>query len=273
MVRTVGPDIGRAALDYVRRGWSVIPIEARGKRPIVPWQEFQRRIATADEIAAWYRRRPQPNVAIVTGVVSGLVVLDVDPRHGGGDSLARLERLHGPVLPTLEAATGGGGRHLYFACPHGIVRNRAGLAPGIDVRGEGGCVVAPPSLHASGRRYEWVRSHGPDDRPPSPLPGWLVALVRDDAPRVGHSQLHWRDLARLGVREGDRNNAIASFAGHLLWHGVDPEVVLELLRGWNRTRCKPPVPDDEVARTVESITRLHERDDDAPRVSAGPARA
>ena len=64
---------------------------------------------------------------------------------------------------------------------------------------------------------------------------------------------------RRGVAEGERNNTIASLTGHLLWHGVDPEVALQLLLCWNRVRCRPPLSDDEVARTVESIRRTHVR--------------
>ena len=64
-----------------------------------------------------------------------------------------------------------------------------------------------------------------------------------------------------GVNRGERNNSVASLAGHLLWHGVDPAVVLELLLCWNRVRCRPPLDDEEVARAVLSITRLHEAGD------------
>lgn len=249
-----------AAAGYAARGWSVIPIEAHGKRPLVAWQEFQQRIATAGEVAEWYRRWPRGNVAIVTGSVSGLVVLDVDPQHGGAESLAALEADHDRLLSTVESATGGGGRHLYFLHPHGTVRNRVSLAPGIDVRGDGGCVVAPPSIHPSGRLYAWREGRAPDDLPLAPLPAWLRVLIQEGPVRMGHPLAHWRELAHGGVPEGQRNNTIASFAGHLLWHGVDPDVVLELLLAWNRVRCSPPLPDAEVARVVESITRLHEID-------------
>lgn len=75
----------------------------------------------------------------------------------------------------------------------------------------------------------------------------------------------WRRLVREGVVEGERNNTLASLTGHLLWHGVDPEVALELLLAWNRARCRPPLPDDEVARVVASIARLHERQAGADR--------
>jgi hypothetical protein len=78
------------------------------------------------------------------------------------------------------------------------------------------------------------------------------------AEHSGHGLKYWRELIHKAVPEGTRNSTIASLAGHLLWHGVDAEVVLELLLCWNRVRCSPPLGDDEVLRTVESITRLHE---------------
>jgi hypothetical protein len=255
----VNPDTHAAATAYAARGWSVIPIEHRGKRPLVAWLEFQQRLAEPAEIDAWYRRWRDANVGIVTGRVSGLVVVDVDVRHGGAESLGRLETELGPLPPTVEALTGGGGRHLYFAHPGGMVPNRAGVAPGIDVRGDGGCVVAAPSVHSSGRRYAWVSRRGPDEVSLAAMPAW----VRGTEPRGGHPLKHWRRLVREGVAEGQRNTTLASLTGHLLWHGVDPLVALELLLAWNRLRCRPPLPDEEVARVVDSVTQLRERETQA----------
>jgi len=244
-----------AALGYLRRGWSAIPIERRGKRPLVAWLEFQDHAATPAQVEEWFARWPQANVGIVTGRVSGLAVLDVDPAHGGADSLVRLEAAHGPLPATVEALTGGGGRHLYFAHPGGRIGNRVGLYPGIDLRGDGGCVVAPPSVHPTGRRYVWAAGRAPDAARLAPLPQWL--LSDSTSRRGGHPLAHWRELVRSGVGEGERNSTLASLAGHLLWHEVDPEVVLELLLAWNRARCAPPLDDAEVAGVVDSIARLH----------------
>jgi hypothetical protein len=247
----------KAALAYAARGWSVLPIEPRGKRPLVAWLELQQRIAEADEIEAWFERWPEANVGIVTGRISGLVVIDVDIAHGGTASLADLERERGALPPTVEAVTGGGGRHLYFAQPPQILRNRVGMRPGIDLRGEGGCVVAPPSVHPSGRRYAWLPGRAPGQIAMAPLPAVFV----DGAPaHPGRPLVHWRRLVRDGVTEGERNSTIASLTGHLLWHGVDPEIALEMMLAWNRSRCRPPLDDDEVARVVQSITRLHDRE-------------
>jgi len=252
-------DVHAAALAYAARGWSVLPIEPAGKRPLVPWLELQQRAATVAQIEAWFGRWPDANVGIVTGRVSGLVVVDVVPRHGGAESLQQAEREHAPLPPTVEAATGGGGRHLYFAHPGGLLRNRVGILPGIDLRGDGGCVVAPPSLHPGGRRYRWAAGRAPGEVGLAPLPSWLLPAAHAGAPR-GHSLAHWRELVRQDIVEGTRNNTLASLAGHLLWHGVDAEVVLELLLAFNRLRCRPPLPDDEVARVVASIARLHQAD-------------
>jgi hypothetical protein len=246
----------KAALDYGRLGWSVIPIEPRGKRPLIRWQVHQYRQADTPEIGDWFRRWPDANIAVVTGIVSNLVVLDLDPRHGAAESQERLQRAHGRFPETVEAHTGGGGRHLYFTHPAEIVRNRVGIEPGIDLRGDGGYVVAPPSVHACGEPYHWVRS--PDVYRAEPVPGWLLHAVRNGPPLA-----HWRTLLREGVAEGERNDTIASLAGHLLRHGVDPAVATELLLAWNATRCRPPLDVDEVARTVESIARLHQQGDGA----------
>jgi len=124
-----------------------------------PRTEHGLKDATIDEatIFGWWRRWPGANVGIVTGMASGLLVLDIDPRHGGVESLALLEREHGSLPETAEVSTGGGGRHILFLHPGFRVKNRANMMPGVDVRGDDGYIVAPPSLHASGRRYEWRR--------------------------------------------------------------------------------------------------------------------
>lgn len=252
--------VQEAALEYLRRGWSVIPVLAGEKRPAVRWLEFQHRRPEEAELMEWFRRWPNVNVGIVTGMVSGLVVLDVDRKHGGIESLAVLAQKHGPLPVTLETTTGGGGRHLYFSHPGGLVRNLVGLAPGIDRRGDGGYVVAPPSRHASGHRYAWAPGRSPSEVRLAAMPDWVRREITGADQRVGHRLEHWHRLVREGVVEGERNNAVASLCGHLLWHGIDAEVAMELLLCWNAVRCRPPLSEDEVTRTVESITRLHERE-------------
>jgi len=131
-------------------------------------------------IRRWWRRWPAANLGIRTGAQpdgAGLVVLDIDPAAGGDASLTTLAGQHGDLSPTLEVRTGGGGRHLYFTHPGEHLPNSAGrLGPGLDVRGDGGYVLAPPSRHASGNQYQWV------PRQLMPMPTWLIDLARDSAP-------------------------------------------------------------------------------------------
>ncbi len=163
----------QAAMDYLSRGWSVIPVQERAKRPAIAWKAFQTECVSEETLHEWFRRSPNYNVAIVTGKLSGIVVLDVDPKHGGNKSLRELEHEHGALPRTVQSVTGGGGRHYYFAHPGGEVRNRAGILPGIDLRGDGGCIVAPPSVHPSGRRYRWAQGRAPGETSLARLPDWL----------------------------------------------------------------------------------------------------
>lgn len=249
----------KAALDYARLGWSVIPIEPKGHRPLIPWQVHQGRRADIPEIGEWFRRWPEANLGVVTGVVSGIVVLDLDPARGGDASLELLQQRHGALPETVAARTGGDGRQLYFAHPGEILRNRVGLIPGGDLRGDGGYVVVPPSLHAAGELYRWECS--PEVCRLAPLPDWLEALSQAPG-EPDESQAQWRRLLRDGVDQDARGDTIAALAAHLLAHGVDSQVTTELLLAWNSARCRPPLEPQAVVAAVESITRLHRRSQD-----------
>ena len=240
---------------YLARGWSLLPLRSQDKRPLVAWEPLQSSHPSAEQVADWFGRWPDANIGIVTGEISNLIVLDIDPKHGGDASLDRLERQFGQLPATIEVTTGGGGHHFYFAHPGGLIRSRTGLAQGVDLRGDGGYIVAPPSIHPSGHPYLWAVGHSPEDVALAALPRWI--LLESGGIRVRRTPSDWRRLAREGVPEGQRNSSIAALTGHLLWHQVDPEVVLELLLSWNRMRCRPPLQDAEVAQVVSNIVRLH----------------
>src|SRR5208283_6020579 len=143
-------------------------------------EEFQRRLPLPGEVTAWFRRWPNANIGIVTGKISGLAVVDIDPRHGGSEALAALEDECAPLPSTVEVRTGGGGRHLYFASSGESLRSRVALTPGVDLRAECGLVVAPPSIHA----YAWIEG-GATTRPPSArrsTPGVRATRLRSDSP-------------------------------------------------------------------------------------------
>jgi putative DNA primase/helicase len=208
-------------------------------------------------IRRWFAGGPY-NLGVRTGRESGIVVIDVDPRHGGDRTLSEHERRFGPLPPTWRFLTGGGGEHILFKHPGWPISNDAGtkLGPGIDARGEGGYIVAPPSRHICGRTYQISVDHHPDDVPLADLPDWLAGMLRSPAKSdKGCTTMpeNWRKLIAEGVSEGRRNHAIARLAGLLLRRYVDPLVVLDLCRTWNTGRCRPPLDDDELEKTVDSI--------------------
>ena len=184
---------GAVALGYIRRNWAVLPIHqptrngcscshddcgSPAKHPKVAGGLTN---ATTDRnvVAEWWRRWPAANVGIRTGRESGLVVIDIDPAHGGANALADLEATNGAV-GGWRVSTGSGGQHRWFAHPGRMVRNSAGsIGTGIDVRGDGGYIIAPPSRHISGGEYRWVDARGPLP----PLPDWLAEQLIE-RPRV-----------------------------------------------------------------------------------------
>ncbi len=206
-----------------------------------------------DLVKRWFSSESW-NLGVVTGSKSGLIALDIDPRHNGDASLAALEAKHGPIPQTIKFLTGGGGQHILLRHPGGIVPNSASkIGKGIDVRGENGFIVAPPSQHISGRRYGISVDHHPDDIPLADAPPWLVGLIKSDA--VGaRSPQEWRGRIGSSIPEGRRNDSLARMAGHLLAHGIDPHVALDLMLSLNATHCRPSLPELEVLSIVASIT-------------------
>jgi hypothetical protein len=164
--------------------------------------------------------------------------------------------------PTWRFLSGGGGEHVLFRHPGYRIPNSTGetgpLGHGLDVRGDGGYIIAPPSLHISGRQYTIAKGGHPDEVELAELPTWLtVRLQRATNSNGGQetpaSSEGCHKLVAKGVDEGCRNNAVAQLAGHLLRHHVDPRVALELLRCWNQQRCRPPLDPDELVGVVASI--------------------
>jgi Bifunctional DNA primase/polymerase, N-terminal/Primase C terminal 1 (PriCT-1) len=210
------------------------------------------------EIANWFGQG-QLNIGIATGAASGIIALDVDPRHDGDQTLAALEREHGPLPPTWRFLTGGGGEHILFRHPGGLVPNSAGkIGPGIDVRGDGGYIVVPPSEHISGRPYAISVDHHPDEVALADPPLWLLQRLHsrpEDPIPAARPAPDWRGIVGSVAMEGQRNRTLASLTGHLLRNRIDPWVALDLLKAWNRTRCNPPLADAEVVATVRSIAR------------------
>lgn len=252
-----------AALKYATWGWPVFPLHSvrdgkcscgqerctsPGKHPR---SAHGLKDATTDEgtIRKWWHQWPDANIGVATGAISGLVVLDIDPGRGGAEAFDTLMHRHGPLPSTLEQTTGGGGRHLFFKHPGSQLKvpsRNGALGPGLDVKGDGGYVVIPPSLHSSGRRYQWNGL----TFDVAPLPDWLLTLLADQ-PR--------QDAARPGdaapIPEGRRNVELTSLAGAMRRRGMGTEAITAALLAENKSRCQPPLPEDEVRRIAQSVGR------------------
>jgi hypothetical protein len=247
---TAANDLQTAALGYAKRGLSVFPVVVRGKIPLTA-NGFKDASIDPAQIGAWWQKHPVANIGIPTGQTNDFWVLDVDGADGEA-SLRNLETQHGTLPETVEVITGGGGRHLYFQWLSGMDFSiSAGkLGTGLDVRGNGGYIVAPPSVHETGRHYEWSVDGGNQILP---APAWLVDLVTAQSKRkTATTHQEWNEKTQA-IPEGQRNDVLTRFAGRLLNKGIDPLATLEMCQSWNQTQCNPPLDREEVQRIVQSI--------------------
>jgi hypothetical protein len=241
-----------AALKLAERGLHIFPCVARSKEPLIK-DNLKRATTDPNIIKGWWAAGSY-NIGVATGAGSGIWVLDVDGAEGE-QTLRQLEAEHGALPSTVEAITGSG-RHLYWRWPSGVeIRNtqcRLDL-PGLDVRGNGGHVIAPPSIHPSGRRYCWsVDSASAFED----APDWLLHIITkgsDNAEMPAKPPEVWRSFISETVDGSHRGAAIARLSGLLLRRYIDPYVALDLARMFNALRCDPPLHDEEVIKIVDAI--------------------
>jgi len=218
-------------------GWRVHP--CRSKIAILErWPER----ATSDigSIEKFWEQNPTATVGVATGSDSGLVVVDVDDEEAFGEWMHK----NGYALPdTPTATTPSGGRHLYFEHPGWRVRNSVRFVPGCDARGDRGYVIAP-----DGDSRRWVPHLSIDDLEPPPLPNWIAEPLKEKtrtaAPSIGEV-----------ISEGARNSTLASLAGTMRRRGMSQSEIKAALIEANRSRCKPPLPDEEVEKVAISIAK------------------
>jgi hypothetical protein len=201
MAESPQPAGPRTMLDYARayaaRGWSVVPVRPGEKIPAVPWAQFQHRRASDAELQAWFADG-RMGIGLVTGAISGFFVADFDGDEGHATHAKIGAQLAGPT-----SLTGGGGLHVLIRYPGVRIPTRKGLLPGMDIRGDGGFIVAPPSSHASGSAYQWDVDNHPDDVALNDAPRWFVDHITADAPPgPGHAAEVTRGANSLGLDLG-----------------------------------------------------------------------
>lgn len=272
-----------AALGYIRRGLAVLPLHmvqyggvcscgkkncgSPGKHPLTE-NGVHDASKDAAQVRAWWDRWPNANIGIATGAASGIFVIDVDG-EAGEESVAMLEADYGELPRTWEQLTGGGGRHIVFKRPAlEKVGNRVRLAPGLDVRGDGGYIVAEPSNHVSGRHYYWEADHHPDDIPLADMPAaWVELLTADTGERKAPVELP--DT----FPEGSRNDLLFRLGASLRARGLSDAALSAALREENFARCVPPLADREVDAIVRSCCKYAPGDVAAMHAARGMAAA
>lgn len=294
------PSMQAHARAYARRGWWIVPLwwvrqtelvdpntgellrpggcacpqglacSSPGKHPHTK-HGTKEPLKTGLDVDVYWARHPHCNIGIATGAGSDIVVLDIDSDKGGVNSMRQLWQRYGPPGDTPISVTGGGGRHVLFQHPGSKVKNVIGYMPGIDVRGDGGLIVAPPSLHVTGNRYHWQPQSHPKNYDPEPMPTWMMVFLeasearrraqnrsRYNGKRVGGRSKYGRALdpdSLPAIAEGERNNTLCSIAGRLIWENREEDEVLQMVHGINREHCKPPLPEREVDTLVKHAYR------------------
>lgn len=272
-----------AALWYAAAGLAVLPLQwplagggcscgnracsSSGKHPLTPHgvKDATRDAATIRE---WFRRWPQANIGIATGAASGLMVVDLDPRNGAPER-GELPALFGDSFDTAEAVTGGGGRHLFFRDDSGSAYGKSPWL-GVDLQGAGKYVVAAPSLHPSGRRYEWDGTDGAESlRTLAPVPSAVAACRKSAEPKAAAQKpTEARQLA-----PGGRNSGLTATAGAMRRRGLSETAIVAALLVENAERCNPPLPESEVRAIAASVGRYEPAPAPVVEMPSGEARA
>lgn len=276
------------ALELASRGFRIFPVhnvtdgvcscadgaecETKGKHPRIMAFQFD---ATTDEtkIKEWWRRWRQANIGIPTGEFDNqnTVVLDVDPKHGGFESLNLLEDEFGELPQTLTAITGSDGRHFIFSAPSGVkftnVQNGGKLGSGLDVRGAGGFVVAAGSMHVSGNRYKWIDQSISIAEMPAWMLDKLTAKIESTSElfvnentaatttKANAPFMNFNRSSEITVTEGGRNNFLFSKAIGLFYNGYGKEEIGRRVTKWNTEACIPPLTLTAITKIVNSAEK------------------
>lgn len=222
-----------AAYYYSQLGWKIFPLVPNGKIPAIPkdkgGQGFKDASSDPKKIEAWACTYPNCNIGIATGAMSGIAVIDIDPRNGGTESVLALFRKGHVFPPGPEAITGNGGKHLFYKLPPGLRGSKNRLGRGIDIKADGGYVVAAPSRidkseQGPGGEYKWTFVPRRGQELP-PFPNWALELLEPQQREVrtfkgeaasGMAERGLESMADLLAKqgEGNRNNFLNWAAFH-----------------------------------------------------------
>jgi hypothetical protein len=254
---------------YSNLNWKVFPVygvnengtcqcgnpkcDAVGKHPrIKNWQDE----ATSDfhKMSKWFVEWPDSNLGLVTGHKS-FVALDVDTRHGGFENFDELKEEYGLLPDTAISHTGSGGLHYVFKSTNPI-RNKQNVRSGIDFRGDGGYIVAPPSRHISGCQYCWDSDLHPSDVTICEIPRFLVHLLSPaNTSDSSYQSCKWADFLSQKIVDGERNTSFCSLVGYLLRKYVDPYLVKQIVKIINTHYTLPPLSNQRLEELFNGICK------------------
>jgi hypothetical protein len=245
-----------AALSYAGRGFSIIPCHPN-KKPYLPWTEYQKHRATPDDIRKWFAKWPDAMVAIVTGKISGIFVIDCDTQEG----YEAIQKLMPEALLFPLARTPRGGWHLWFKWLQEYkLTVGAGVISGVDFRGQGGYIIAPPSKNANGKSYSWEKGLSLDDVEIPSMPSALLSAL------YNKDNIHYRGGVDSSVdsadyfTEGRRDQDLFSVANALVKHNLPIKLTKQAIE-IIASNCKPPFPSEEANNKIQSaLDRAKRRD-------------
>ena len=239
------------AIEYASKGMAVFPLKPKEKKPLTA-HGVKDATTDFDQITKWWKKNPNANIGIACGQISGgLLVIDLDERANGVsgfDSLHEWESEHGELPETARTITGKGGSHILFRVPH-KESNRVDLLDGVDVRSDGGYIVAPPSIHPNGNTYQW--EYDPEEYPIADADDTVLDLLSVGKKLVEVDKFTSPDK----IPDGKRNDTIYKLACSLQSRGLGDGSILAACRAENEAKCNPPLSDEEVDKIVDSALR------------------
>lgn len=242
-----------AALKYAKMGWAVFPCSPDTKKPLTPHgcKDAKKDLGA---IRAWWQRYPNASIAVATGSMSNLIMIDEDldeiEGKDGPHNMMLWERENGDLPETVVVITGRGGRHRYFKYYKDDIRNRAGIIKDVDVRGEGGYAILPPSHHPNGTLYEWESS--PDEIEIAEVDENVLKFLA-----IGKEIKEKGQKLKLDnvIQSGQRNTTMHKLACSLQAQGLKDNAIMAAVQQENENRCNPPLSEDEVTTIVKSALK------------------
>ena len=242
-----------AALKYAKMGWAVFPCSPDTKKPLTPHgcKDAKKDLGA---IRAWWQRYPNASIAVATGSMSNLIMIDEDldeiEGKDGPHNMMLWERENGDLPETVVVITGRGGRHRYFKYYKDDIRNRAGIIKDVDVRGEGGYAILPPSHHPNGTIYEWESS--PDEIEIAEVDENVLKFLA-----IGKEIKEKGQKLKLEnvIQSGQRNTTMHKLACSLQAQGLEDNAIMAAVQQENENRCNPPLSEDEVTTIVKSALK------------------